>query len=111
LADADAAQAAGLVDAGAGRDQIRQPPVAGQFASVWREDGLMSKETWSWACLPLTISAAIAKSRSPGLADEPITIWKTGSPAASRTGTTLPGLEGAAISGSSRDRSMLSVTS
>ena len=36
----------------------------------------------------------MAKSRSPGLADEPMTTWPTGVPATSRTGTTLPGDDG-----------------
>ena len=71
----------------------------------------MSKDTRSWLCRPRTISATITKSRNPGLADEPTTTWKTSSPAASRTGTTLPGLDGRAISGSSALRSMASVTS
>ena len=50
----------------------------------------------------------MAKSRIPGFADEPMTHWKTSAPATSRTGTTLPGLDGIAISGSSRARSICS---
>ena len=72
---------------------------------------MTSNDTWSWLWRPATIPAAIAKSRRPGLADEPITTWNTSWPAASRTGITLPGLDGAAISGSSADRSMVSVRS
>jgi hypothetical protein len=53
----------------------------------------------------------MAKSRSPGLADEPITTWLTGVPATSRTATTLPGDDGPAISDSTVDSSMWSITS
>jgi hypothetical protein len=68
-------------------------------------------DTCGWAWCPRVIAASIAKSRSPGLADEPTTTWCTGSPATSRTGTTFPGELGLAISGSRLARSISSVTS
>jgi hypothetical protein len=34
-------------------------PLLVRSASVCREAGLISKETWSWPCRPLTISATI----------------------------------------------------
>ncbi|MNJ64841.1 hypothetical protein D3C77_608230 [compost metagenome] len=48
----------------------------------------------------------MAKSRRPGLAEEPTTHWCTGRPATWLTGTTLPGLLGQAISGTSVARSI-----
>ncbi len=60
----------------------------------------MSKLTSGAVCRPATIAAAIAKSRRPGLALDPITAWAISSPATSRTGTTFPGDDGLAISGS-----------
>lgn len=74
-----------------------------------RDVGLTSKLTVGGVCLPRTIAAAMAKSRYPGLADEPMYPWYTGSPTTSETGTTLPGLEGFAINGSTSDSSMVSV--
>jgi hypothetical protein len=72
---------------------------------------LTSNETPSGVWRPSTVWATISKSRSPGLAREPITTWEISGPAISRTGLTLPGLEGNAISGSSVERSISSVTS
>ncbi len=86
-------------------------PIRVRSVRISREVGLTSKLTDGEVCRPATIAAAIAKSRSPGLALEPITTCPTSSPATSRTGTTLPGDDGLAISGSISDRSMLSSTS
>ena len=46
-----------------------------------------------------------------GFAEEPMTTWEISGPATSRTGLTLPGLEGSAISGSIPERSISSSTS
>ena len=86
------------------------PPPLVRSARISREVGLTSKLD---AACPSAGRArsrpTIAKSRSPGLAEEPITTWEIGSPATSRTGTTLPGDDGLAISGSIADRSIVSV--
>lgn len=89
----------------------RVAPIFVRSCRISREVGLTSKLTVSlvWRCA--TIAAAMAKSRRPGLAEEPITTWLTGSPATSRTATTLPGEDGRAINGCSAERSMVSVTS
>jgi hypothetical protein len=50
-------------------------PSAIRFSRICREVGFTSNETRSWTRRPLTISAAIAKSRYPGLADEPTYAW------------------------------------
>ena len=85
--------------------------IAPRFSSVWRLGGFTSKLTASSAWRPCTIIAGTAMSRSPGFADEPMTTCEIGLPATSRTGTTLPGEVGCAISGSRVDRSIASVTS
>ena len=87
------------------------PPQRVRSARIGREVGLTSKLTPWWVWRPSTMRAAMAKSRRPGLAEEPMTTWPTGVPATSRTGTTLPGEDGWAISGSICDRSIDSVTS
>ena len=86
------------------------PPFV-RSSRISRDEGLMSSDTRSLVCLSRRISATTAKSRSPGFADDPTTTWYTSSPAASRTGTTLPGEEGFAMSGSRVERSMCSSTS
>jgi hypothetical protein len=86
-------------------------PVAASVSSDWRDVGLTSNDTPSSVWRPATTCAAIWKSRRPGLAEEPISAWEISVPATSRTGQTLPGLDGSAISGSSADRSICSVTS
>lgn len=68
----------------------------------------MSKLTPAGTCRPATMAAGTAKSRNPGLAEEPTTTWATGSPATSLTGTTFPGDVGRAMSGSKDDRSISS---
>jgi hypothetical protein len=83
-------------------------PILVRSARISRDVGLMSKLTCGAVCRPATIAAAIAKSRSPGLALDPITACAISCPATSRTGTTLPGEDGLAISGSISDRSMAS---
>lgn len=83
-------------------------PILVRSVRISREVGLTSKLTSGEVWRPCTMAAAIAKSRNPGLALEPMTTCATGSPATSDTGTTLPGDDGLAISGSSADRSMTS---
>src|SRR5437762_4995345 len=82
-------------------------PILVRSARICREVGLTSSETAGCVWRPATIAATIAKSRSPGLAEEPTTTWFTGSPSTSRTGTTFPGELGLAISGSSREVDLL----
>ena len=53
-----------------------------------------------------TMSAGTARSSNEELTDEPTHTWATAVPATSRTGTTLSGLCGLAISGSSAARSI-----
>ena len=74
LAHADAAHAA-RPGAAARRPRSgrRCAHLASGPARICREVGLTSKDTRRWVCRPSTIAAAIAKSRSPGFADEPIT--------------------------------------
>ena len=90
--------------------EVSQPPVI-RSASTSREVGLMSRDTPGAAWRPSRISATTAKSRSPGFAEEPTTTCETSSPATDATGTTFPGEEGRAISGSRAVRSMCSVRS
>jgi hypothetical protein len=90
---------------------VASAPLRASVSSDWRDVGLKSNETPSCVWRPLTIRAAIMKSRNPGLPDEPISACVISVPATSRTGLTLPGLEGSAISGSSAERSISSVRS
>lgn len=88
---------------------VKVAPIRVRSSKISRDDGLTSTLTESFVWRPSSIAATTAKSRSPGLAEEPITTWPTGSPATSRTGTTLSGEDGLAINGSSVDRSISSV--
>ncbi len=86
-------------------------PIRVRSTRICRDVGFTSSDTRGSTWRPFTMAATDAKSRSPGFADEPTTTWWTSSPATSRTGTTSPGELGRAISGSSADRSISSVTS
>ena len=68
---------------------------------------------WMFGCTTLSrrTEATVARSPKEEFTDEPTQTWTVGVPATSRTGTTLPGEEGFAISGSSAARSMTVVSS
>ena len=55
--------------------RLSVPPIAVRSARICREVGLTSIDTCGWAWRPPVIAASTAKSRSPGLADEPTTTW------------------------------------
>jgi len=86
-------------------------PIRVRSCRICREVGFTSNDTAGSVCRPLTIAAAIAKSRRPGLAEEPITTCSISVPATSSTGTTFPGELGMATSGITAARSMASCTS
>ena len=73
LAHADAAHAPGLVDSGAGRDQVeRRRPCASGPARICREVGLTSNDTRACVCRPRTMAGSdreVAQARVGRRAD------------------------------------------
>ena len=90
------------VDVGAGRVI---------WSRIWREPGVAVVEMSSGDAAPRSTAPTTARSSYEELTEEPTQTCGSGVPTSSSTGTTLPGLEGFATSGSSAARSMCSSSS
>ena len=81
------------------------------MARICREPGVTVRSSSSGTVRPRPAAATIARSSYEELTELPTHTCLVAVPATSRTGTTLPGDEGVAISGSSNARSISSTSS
>ncbi len=78
---------------------------------ICREPGVTVSTTPGAVDRPRRVAATVARSSYELFTDDPTHTWTRGVPAASATGTTLPGDGGRATSGSNAARSMRSTSS
>ena len=81
------------------------------MSRICREPGVTVRSSSGASVCPRSTDATTARSSYDELTELPTHTCLVASPAASRTGTTFPGDDGSAISGSSSPRSIISVSS
>src|SRR3990172_200859 len=101
-------------------DSRIRPPAAMRSASApfeaimvytCLEPGVTVKLMSGWTVFPLSIVATVIRSRNEELVQLPTQTWESFVPSTSETGTTLSGLDGRAIIGSSVSRLISSASS
>src|SRR3989304_1017784 len=79
-------------------------PFAAIMVYTCLEPGVTVKLMSGWTVFPFSIVATVIRSRYDELVQLPTQTWESFVPSTSETGTTLSGLEGRAIIGSSGSR-------